>query len=202
MPTRFGDYSPSNFRDVYHGTLSVREALQDSLNIPAVAFWSAGPGRVAARLHRSGIPLYWRNTQVRPGLPMVLGGVGSTLDGLVTMYLAIANGGEAKPLRFSATDNSGSSQPLLSAAASWYLTRILEQAPPPGAVVAADHLHRRAGSRTKQGRPTDSAMPGHWGSIRIIPRCLGRTGGRFSESRLFWPQHCRAAVVSSFRIVT
>jgi len=143
VPTRFGDYTPSNFRNVYHGTLSVREALQRSLNIPAVAVLERlGPGRVAARLRHSGIPLYWRNEQVKPGLPMVLGGVGTTLEGLVTMYLAIANGGEAAPLRFSATDNSGASQPLLSTAAGWYLTRILEQAPPPSAVVAADHLRR------------------------------------------------------------
>ena len=37
VPTRFGDYSPSNFRNTYAGQVSVREALQQSLNIPAVA---------------------------------------------------------------------------------------------------------------------------------------------------------------------
>ncbi|MEZ5583150.1 MAG: penicillin-binding transpeptidase domain-containing protein [Candidatus Competibacteraceae bacterium] len=143
VPTRFGNYTPSNFRNIYHGTLSVREALQRSLNIPAVAVLDRlGPGRLAARLHYGGIPLYWRDQQAKPGLPMVLGGVGTTLEGLVTLYLAIANGGQAASLQFSTTDKGGPAKSVLSAAASWYLTGILQQTPPPVNAVAPDHLRR------------------------------------------------------------
>ena len=35
-PTRFGNYGPGNFDGRYQGWVSVREALQRSLNLPAV----------------------------------------------------------------------------------------------------------------------------------------------------------------------
>jgi len=36
MPVRFGDYAPQNFMGGHRGEVTVREALQQSLNIPAV----------------------------------------------------------------------------------------------------------------------------------------------------------------------
>lgn len=74
-PTRFGGYSPGNFHHTYAGQLTVREALQQSLNIPAVAVLEqVGPARVAARLREVGLPLYWNAAHPQPGLPLVLGG--------------------------------------------------------------------------------------------------------------------------------
>lgn len=35
-PTTFGDYSPSNFKDVYYGWTSVKDCVSKSLNIPSV----------------------------------------------------------------------------------------------------------------------------------------------------------------------
>jgi penicillin-binding protein 1C len=194
VPTRFGDYTPSNFRNVYHGTLSVREALQQSLNIPAIAVLERlGPGRVAARLRRNDIQLHWHDNQAKPGLPMVLGGVGVTLEGLVSMYLAIANHGEAARLRFSATDKVGPSKSLLSPAASWYLTRILRDAPPPANAIPSDNLNRprRIAHKTGTsygfrdawalgfdqsytvgvwvGRPDGSPNPGYFGRNAAAP---------------------------------
>src|SRR5690606_3076711 len=55
-PTRFGTYRPENFDDSYHGTVTVREALGHSLNVPAVAMLEAiGPERLVARLRRYGL---------------------------------------------------------------------------------------------------------------------------------------------------
>lgn len=141
IPTRFGDYGPTNFHHSYGGQISIREALQRSQNVPAVALLDRiGPLRVAARLHQGGIRLRWQNGQVDPGLPLILGGVGTTLEDLVTLYAAIANGGEVAPLRFSSTSATPPGQRLLSPAAAWYLTHILAGAAPPASVVAATFL--------------------------------------------------------------
>ena len=43
-PVRFGSYAPKNFDESYHGTVTIREALAQSLNIPAVKMLDAvGP---------------------------------------------------------------------------------------------------------------------------------------------------------------
>ena len=54
-PTTFGTYAPQNFDRTWHGTIRAREALQLSLNIPAVALTDAiGPARLLAALRRAG----------------------------------------------------------------------------------------------------------------------------------------------------
>lgn len=135
-PTRFGDYSPTNFRNTYIGQLTVREALQQSLNIPAVAVLEqVGPARVAARLREVGLPLHWSEAHPQPGLPLVLGGVGMTLEELATLYVGLANGGLMAPLRFGPADPTTPGQRLLSETACWYLSEILRNAPVPQTVV-------------------------------------------------------------------
>ena len=50
-PVRFGTYAPKNFDDGYHGTVTIREALANSLNIPAVKVLDAvGPGQARGAL--------------------------------------------------------------------------------------------------------------------------------------------------------
>ena len=46
-PMRFGAYAPENFDDAFHGTVTVRTALQQSLNVPALQVLDAvGPDRL------------------------------------------------------------------------------------------------------------------------------------------------------------
>ncbi len=140
-PTRFGGYSPGNFHHTYAGQLTVREALQQSLNIPAVAVLEqVGPARVAARLREVGLPLYWNAAHPQPGLPLVLGGVGMSLEELVTLYVGLANGGEIAPLRFGPADPDEPGRAVLTGAACWYLADILRSAPPPQNVLTPNSL--------------------------------------------------------------
>src|SRR5262249_39980515 len=78
-PARLGLYVPKNFDADWHGTVSVRTALAQSLNIPAVKVLDAlGPGRLYARLGEIGItPLLPKGET--PGLAIALGGLGLTL---------------------------------------------------------------------------------------------------------------------------
>ena len=131
-PTRFGSYQPSNFLNAYHGEVTIREALQKSLNIPAVAVLDRiGPARVAARLKQAGIALRWAKPQADPGLPLVLGGVGTTLSDLTALYTALAGDGKVRELRYLNASPPSRPSPLLSANAVWYLQDILHATPPP-----------------------------------------------------------------------
>jgi penicillin-binding protein 1C len=193
-PTRFGGYSPTNFHHTYAGQLTVREALQQSLNIPAVAVLEqVGPGRVAARLRKVGLPLHWNATHPQPGLPLVLGGVGMTLEELTTLYTGIANGGQIAPLRFSPDDPEAPGRPLLTEMACWYLNEILRSAPPPQNIPTAGSLARPRAIAYKTGtsygfrdawalgfdddytvgvwvgRPDGSPSPGHYGRNTAAP---------------------------------
>ena len=140
MPTRYGNYTPENFLKVYRGEVTIREALQHSLNIPAVTVLQrVGPRRVDARLRGVGTRLEYGG-EGEPGLPLALGGLGTTLQDLVALYTGLANGGVVVPLAFTPdeTDRPGPVA-LMGEAAAWYVTRILEDAPPPG-----DYVDSRA----------------------------------------------------------
>jgi len=154
VPTRFGPYQPENFRNVFRGEVTAREALQQSLNVPAVAVLEAvGPGRFDARLRSSGIYLRYGG-HAEPGLPLALGGVGVSLADLVTLYAGLANGGASGKLSVSAGNASRAGNAptgrLFGAAAAWYVTRILEAAPPPVDFVdpAATKADRRIAYKT------------------------------------------------------
>lgn len=194
VPTRFGDYSPTNFRNTYAGQLTVREALQQSLNIPAVAVLEqVGPARLAARLREVGLPLHWSMAHPRPGLPLALGGVGMTLEELVTLYAGFANGGGVAPLRFGPTDPEESGQRLLTETACWYLQDILRHGPIPQNSVGPASVARPRAIAHKTGtsygfrdawalgfdadytvgvwvgRPDGSPSPGHYGRNTAAP---------------------------------
>jgi penicillin-binding protein 1C len=129
-PVRFGRYAPDNFDDKFHGAVSVREALQLSLNVPAVKLLAAaGPARLASRVRQAGFEI-----DVPRNLSVALGGVGLRLEQLVAMYAALARGGEPLPLLYLAGDLQlapAPAEPLLHPAAAWYVADILRGAPPP-----------------------------------------------------------------------
>src|SRR5262249_52932262 len=143
-PTRFGEYRPENFQRHYMGEVSVRVALQQSLNVPAVTVLDGvGPERFTGVLRAAGITLQFEKSDERPGLPVALGGVGTSLGDLVTLYAALGNRGLVHTLRLDgAAAPSDSGKRILSAGAAWHLARILESAPPPADAVPRSFLNR------------------------------------------------------------
>ncbi|NEV61949.1 penicillin-binding protein 1C [Thiorhodococcus minor] len=140
-PTGFGGYAPANFDQEHQGTVTVRRALQRSLNVPAVKLLEAvGPNRLLARLRRAGAEP--RLPQgAAPGLAIGLGGVGMTLTDLVRVYAAIARRGRATGLReLRSVDALAALAPsavrpaggqVLDARAAWALGDILAEVPTP-----------------------------------------------------------------------
>jgi penicillin-binding protein 1C len=135
-PTRFGLYQPKNFDEDFHGTVTIREALAQSLNIPAVKVLNViGPSRLVGRLRRirmvTALP-----PKTAPTLAIALGGVGLKLTDLAMLYASLARGGDS--VRLTHNRETPLRRPpfeiprrLLSPVAAWYVTDILKDAPPP-----------------------------------------------------------------------
>ncbi|MCB2110910.1 MAG: penicillin-binding protein 1C [Defluviimonas sp.] len=134
-PVAFGTYAPQNFDLRFRGTVTMREALQLSLNIPAVSLTEAlGPARLMATLRRAGADPVLPGGA--PGLAVALGGVGMTLQDLVQSYAALARLGT--PVRLSAVRGAAGPLPdrLVSPEAAWLVTDTLAGLPPPAGAPA------------------------------------------------------------------
>jgi penicillin-binding protein 1C len=130
-PVSYGVYTPKDFDFGFRGTVSVREALQSSLNVPAVAVLDrVGPSRLAARLTQAGAALALPEGEV-PGLAIGLGGVGIKLSDLVMLYSGIARLGSALPLNEHADASASQARWLMEPAAAWYVCNVLLGSPPP-----------------------------------------------------------------------
>jgi penicillin-binding protein 1C len=130
-PVRYGSYAPENFDMTFEGTVTVRRALQLSLNVPAIAvLGKVGVSRLSARLSETGAALILPRGEA-PGLAMGLGGVGVRLSDLVMLYSSLARLGVALPLTELQAPVERESRRLLDQVAAWYVGNILLGAPPP-----------------------------------------------------------------------
>ena len=132
-PVRYGLYAPENFDGKFHGTVTLRKALQTSLNVPAVKLLAAlKPARFSARFRYAGV-----HKNIPNNLAIALGGVGFSLYDLTKAYLHIANPESAVELKSLYSDKPISHskifkhRPLLSRQAAYYVSHILRGATPP-----------------------------------------------------------------------
>ncbi len=132
-PHRYGLYHPENFDMTYQGTVTARQALQLSLNVPAVELLAAlGPQRFISRMRGAGAALVLP-PEGAPGLAIGLGGVGLTLRDLTKLYAALARGGEVTPLllRADVAADPARMVRLMEPVPAWYVADALLGAPPP-----------------------------------------------------------------------
>jgi len=130
-PERYGDYVPENFDLTFQGTVTVRRALQLSLNVPAIAVLDkVGVNRLGARLTQAGAALVLPTGEA-PGLAMGLGGVGITLSDLTMLYAGLARLGAALPLVERVGEPAPGPRRLLDPVAAWHVGNVLLGAPPP-----------------------------------------------------------------------
>ena len=186
-PVRYGSYAPENFDLTFQGTVSVRKALQMSLNVPAVILLDAiHANRLTARITDAGVKLQLPKGEV-PGLAMGLGGVGITLADLTMLYGGLARGGNTVALT-ERRDEIAAPAPrrLLDPVAAWYVGNVLIGTPPPENAVGGriafktgtSYGYRDAwsvgfdGKRTVGvwvGRPDGAPVPGLVGRIAAAP---------------------------------
>ena len=132
VPTDFAGYVAENYDGLYRGRVTVRQALTESLNAPAVRLLSrVGLTELLDLLRSGGL-----TTLDRPageyGLPLVLGAGEVTLLDLTNLYATLAEGGLHQPIRWSSSVAPApvavvSSQRLFSPEAAWQVTEILRE---------------------------------------------------------------------------
>ena len=186
-PVLFGRYAPQNFDGMFRGEVTVREALQLSLNIPPILLINElGPARLMAQLRKAGASP--RLPGGKPGLAVALGGVGLTLNDLVQLYGGVANGGLARPLRWRTGAEHQPPRRILSRSAAWQVGHILASIPPPAGVARAarDIAHKTGTSYGHRdawaigfdgqhvigvwmGRPDGTPVPGAFGGDTAAP---------------------------------
>ncbi len=187
-PVRFGPYAPQNFDNAFRGQIRVREALQLSLNIPAVMMLDAiEPSVLMARMKRAGARPELPSERAA-GLAIGLGGVGLRLTDLMGIYASLAKGGLAVPLVYDldAEVDVAVRPPVIGPVAAWYVSDILSGvAPPNGAVregvaykTGTSYGHRDAWAIGFDGRHTvgvwlgradGASMPGELGAELAAP---------------------------------
>jgi len=99
LPVSTGVYAPNNYDERFHGPVRLREALANSLNVPAV--WTAselGPDVVLARMRDLGFASL-TDTPDSYGPGIALGDGEVTLLELTNAYATLARGGEWLPAR-------------------------------------------------------------------------------------------------------
>lgn len=130
-PHTFGDYNPENFDREFLGPIRASDALARSRNVPAVT--------LASELAHPSFYEFLRNADValpKPasfyGLSLPLGGSEVTMEDLVRLYAALANGGRLQPLRRALQDASTKGTRILSPEAAFLTLDMLGKIPRPG----------------------------------------------------------------------
>ena len=197
VSTRVGAYAPQNFDRGFHGDLTVAEALQRSLNVPAVlALQKVGPQRFVDGAQAAGARLILPKGDAAPGLPVALGGVGVSLWDMTQLYAALADGG--RPARLTLREDAEDANaaplkqaPLLSAQAARAVLRILEGAPPPDgrtfgaqSALAGGGAEDRHQLRLSRRLGVRRFRHPHGGGV-------GRPGGRHADAGALWRRRRR-----------
>ena len=192
-PQDFGGYRPGNFDETFNGPVSVAEALQRSLNVPAVDMLDhVGANRFVARLANGGVDLILPSG-AQPNLSIILGGASTRLENLVGAYTAFANGGVAGTPRYT-LQQLPRPRRLLSAGAAWIIRDLLannpadvEGAPLDGAINRHAPVAWKTGTSYGYrdawaigvtddwtigvwiGRPDGTPSPGQYGAVTSLP---------------------------------
>jgi penicillin-binding protein 1C len=134
-----------------------------------------------------GVDLAFPEQATIPGLPIALGGVGIDLQGLVTLFAALADQGKAAPLDFAATPGAAMDYPsLVDPVSAYYLTGILLDTPPPPSFLAA--ANRRSAQPIAYKTGTSFGFRDAWAigytHDFTIGIWVGRPDGTFSAGRM------------------
>lgn len=134
-PANFGGYRPKNFDLTYQGDVTVRTALQMSLNVPALMLLdSVGPTRLTS-LFANAKAMPRLPSHEKPGLAIGLGGTGVSLKDLVQLYTTFPNLGRVVEIG-NGIDRMPLMRPgkrVLERAAAWHVSDVLSGVARPAA---------------------------------------------------------------------
>jgi len=126
VPVQYQGYAPLDYSKKYKGPVTVREALANSLNIPAVeVLQKVGYQRLYTFLKRAGITTLTKSPE-EYGLSLTLGTAEVRLLELVNAYAVLARLGNSQP--YTGLENAASVRPerLMSDGSAYLVADILE----------------------------------------------------------------------------
>lgn len=126
VPARYADWKPENYRRLFRGPVRARDALRESLNLPAIALMErVTPFYLYDLLRKLGVPLRPRDDY---GLTLALGSAEMTPCDIARLYAALADDGSLRPLRMLRAREDGgasASPPLWSESARFLVLDML-----------------------------------------------------------------------------
>jgi penicillin-binding protein 1C len=132
VPVRFKDWVPRNFDRDHQGAITVRRALQQSLNVPAVlALEKVGPHRFVSTLRAAGVSPGLARDEASISLGIALGAASVSPLELAGLYSGLANGGLFAPPAVIRDRPRPPPVRLVDATAAWYVADILSDGPLP-----------------------------------------------------------------------
>ncbi|MEA1927099.1 MAG: penicillin-binding protein 1C [Candidatus Auribacterota bacterium] len=126
IPVGWRGYRPENYDREFRGPVTVREALNQSLNIPAISLARKISIPDLLRLFRSAGMGTLDRSAGDYGVGIAIGDGEVTLLDLTNSYACLARGGEYLPYRILESTNKVNGRDLISSEAAYLITDILE----------------------------------------------------------------------------
>ena len=158
VPIDYSGYAPENYDRKFNGYVTTEYALEHSLNIPAVkSLHMLGKDKFVNELVRCGFRQIARDRQ-KLGLSIILGGCGTSLEEMTSLYSVFANDGKFSSPSFTQSDTGAAkmSKRILSPAATFMINDIL----------------------SKVNRPD---FPMSWQSTEHLPKIAWKTGTSYGR---------------------
>lgn len=132
LPTYFDGFAPSNANETFQGVATAKEALVNSLNIPAVRLLNAyGIFQFYSFLKMAGVSTLFRSADDY-GLPLILGGAEVNMWDMVTLYRALANEGLVQPNTILKDEMPQQGKQVMSPGASFLTLEMMKELVRPG----------------------------------------------------------------------
>jgi len=129
LPLFIAGYTPLNYTKHFYGEITAKEALEFSLNIPAVELDRLlGQDSLYSVLKKAKISSI-SHPKSYYGSSLTLGGCGITLRNLAELFASFANKGIYKKSTYLFDDNTSQGIALISEEASYLISQILLDAP-------------------------------------------------------------------------
>ena len=152
----YAGYAPENYNKKFSGNVTMEYALEHSLNIPAVkCLRTLGTAKFIHSLSSCNFSQV-RKDEKKLGLSMILGGCGTSLLELTSLYSSIANGGVYTKPSFTGNEKSSHKFSVLSNASAFMITETL----------------------SKVNRPD---FPLSWQSTERMPKIAWKTGTSYGR---------------------
>lgn len=156
VAVNYGDYAPENYDKKFNGYVTVEYALEHSLNIPAVkSLKLLGKDKMIQKLSGCHFKQIQKD-QRKLGLSLILGGCGTTLEELTTLFSVFANNGMYISPSYTQNDTIHQRLNVISPAANFMINEIL----------------------SKINRPD---FPLNWSATEHMPKIAWKTGTSYGR---------------------